>query len=267
METMKLTEKKKSSKGVVIGLLLFFIIGGAILYLGLKMEEEPEVVGTSTDNTETQSLVDVDKANKDELTKKNQSIEYSVTDKSIKDSSNAKMKAKMTLPVISIEGEELSSINSEINKYYTDMFNSLKEQMASASSKYTYTVTYNVYENMIEENKVISITIYERIVDDSAKKNTMNKIKTYNIDAATKEQITQSNNIAQILFGKDYKTIIRNSIKDYVVSNKMMKESDFNYTYTGVKPFYIKEGKLHLIFNEGELVDSKYGVLDITINN
>ena len=26
METMKLTEKKKSSKGVVIGLLLFFII-------------------------------------------------------------------------------------------------------------------------------------------------------------------------------------------------------------------------------------------------
>ena len=33
------------------------------------------------------------------------------------------------------------------------------------------------------------------------------------------------------------------------------------------KPFYIKEGKLHLIFNEGELVDSKYGVLDITINN
>lgn len=51
METMRLTEKKKSSKGVVIGLLLFFIIGGAILYFGLKMEEEPEVVGTSTDNT------------------------------------------------------------------------------------------------------------------------------------------------------------------------------------------------------------------------
>ena len=154
METMRLTEKKKSSKGVVIGLLLFFIIGGTILYFGLKMEEEPEVVGTSTENTETQSLVDVDKANKDELTKKNQSIEYSVKDKNIKDSSNAKMKANMTLPVISIEGEELSSINSEINKYYTDMFNSLKEQMASASSKYTYTVTYNVYENMIEENKV-----------------------------------------------------------------------------------------------------------------
>ena len=153
METMRLTEKKKSSKGVVIGLLFFFIIGGTILYFGLKMESEPEVVGTSTDNTETQSLVDVDKANKDELTKKNQSIEYSVTDKSIKDSSNTKMKANMTLPVISIESEELSSINSEINKYYTDMFNSLKEQMASASSKYTYTVTYNVYENMIEENK------------------------------------------------------------------------------------------------------------------
>ena len=134
METMKLTEKKKSSKGVVIGLLLFFIIGGTILYFGLKMEEEPAVVGTSADNTQTQSLVDVDKANKDEITKKNQSIQYVVKDKIIKDTSNSKMKANMTLPVISIEGEELSSINNEINKYYTDMFNSLKEQMASASS-------------------------------------------------------------------------------------------------------------------------------------
>ena len=105
METMKLTEKKKSSKGVVIGLLLFFIIGGTILYFGLKMEEEPAVVGTSADNTQTQSLVDVDKANKDEITKKNQSIQYVVKDKIIKDTSNSKMKANMTLPVISLDGE------------------------------------------------------------------------------------------------------------------------------------------------------------------
>lgn len=265
METMRLTEKKKSSKGVIIGLLLFFIIGGAILYFAVKTEEEPSVVGTNPDETQTQSLVDIEAMDKEEIIRKNQSITYEVKDNKIKDSSNAKMKSNMTLPEISIEAEELTELNSDINKYYTEMFTSLKEQMASASSKYTYTVTYKVYDNMIEENKIISITIYERIVDDSAKKNTMNKIKTYNIDAASKEIITSSNNIAQTLFGKDYKTIIRDAIKDYVVSNKMMKETDFNYTYTGVKPFYIKDGKFHLIFNEGELVDKKYGVLDITV--
>lgn len=264
METMRLTEKKKSSKGVVIGLLLFFIIGGTILAFALKMEEEPQTVGSNAD-TQTQSLVDVEAADKEALKEKNKNISFNVSDKSIKDTSNSKMKANMTLPVISIENEELTSLNSEINKYYTDMFASLKEKMASATSKYTYTVTYNVYDNMVEENKIISVTIYDRITDDSAKKNTMDKIKTYNIDTATKEQITQSNTIAQEIFGKDYKTIIRDAIKDYVVSKGMMKEADFNYTYTGLKPFYIKDGKFHVVFNEGELVDSKYGVLDITI--
>lgn len=264
METMRLTEKKKSSKGVVIGLLLFFIIGTAILVFGIKTEEEPVIVGNSTD-TQTQSLVDVEKVNKQDLKEKNQDIKYSIKDKNITDISNAKMKANMTLPVIFIDSEELTTINEEINKYYTEMFSSLKEEMASATSKYTYKVTYNVYDNMIEENKIISVTIYERIVDESAKKNTMDKIKTYNIDATTKQQITQSNDMALTLFGKEYKTVIRDAIKDYVVSNNMMKESDFNYTYTGVKPFYIKDGEFHLIFNEGELVDSKYGVLDITV--
>ena len=264
METMRLTEKKKSSKGVVIGLVLFFAIGTAILVFGIKTEEEPVTVGNSTD-TQTQSLVDVEKVDKESLKEKNQNIKYSVTDKKITDSSNSKMKANMTLPLISIDSEELTTINEEINKYYTEMFSSLKEEMGAATSKYTYKVTYNVYDNMVEENNIISVTIYERIVDDSAKKNTMDKIKTYNIDAATKEQISQSNDIALTLFGKEYKTVIRDAIKDYVVSNNMMKEADFNYTYTGVKPFYIKDGEFHLIFNEGELVNSKYGVLDITV--
>ena len=267
METMKLTENKKSSKGVIIGLLLFFIISGTILFFAIRAEEEPTVVGTNSNDVQTQNLVDIESVDKEALLEKNKNISYKAIDNKITDKSNLKMKANMTLPVISIEDEELTNINQDINKYYTEMFASLKEKMSSASSNYTYTVTYNVYDNMVEENKIISVTIYERIVDDSAKKNTMKKIKTYNIDAANKEQITQSNNIAQILFGKDYKTIIRNEIKDYVVSNNIMKESEFNYTYTGVEPFYIKNNEFHLIFNEDELADSKYGVLDITIKN
>lgn len=267
METMKLTEKKKSSKGVIIGLLLFFIIGSAIIFLGVKTEDNSAFVGANEKEVQTQSLVDVEAVNKEQIKSKNENIVYSVTDDVIKDTSNAKMKANMTIPVISIENEKLTEANNEINKYYTEMYASLKEQMKNATSKYTYKVTYNVYDNMVEENKIISVTIYERIVDDSAKKNTMDKIKTYNIDASTKQVIKTSNDIAQILFGKEYKTIIRDAIKEYVVSNKMINESDFNYTYTGVKPFYIKDGKFHIIFNEGELVDAKYGVLDISVKN
>ena len=264
METMRLTEKKKSSKGVIIGLLLFFIIGGTILFFAMRAEEEPAVVGSVPTSTQTESLVDVEKENNNSYDD-NKKIEYNVVDKKITDNSNTKMKANITIPVISVSGTELSNINEEINKYYTEMFSSLKEKMSSANSKYTYTVTYNVYDNMVGNNKIISVTIYERIVDDSAKKNTMDKIKTYNIDAATKENITQPSSIAQALFGKDYKTLIKNSLKDYVVEKKMMNESEFNYTYTGLNPFYIKNDEFHLVFNEGELVNEKYGVIDITI--
>lgn len=264
METMKLTEKKKSSKGVIIGLLLFFIIGGTILFFAMRAEEEPAVVGSVPTSTQTESLVDVEKENKNSY-EENKKIEYKVEDKTITDKSNNKMKANVTMPVISVSGEELTNVNDEISKYYTEMFSSLKEKMSSAKSTYTYTVTYNVYDNMVGDKKIISVTIYERILDDSAKKNTMDKIKTYNIDAKTKEIITQSSSIAQELFGKDYKTIIKNNLKDYVVEKKMMNESEFNYTYTGLNPFYIKNDEFHLVFNEGELVNEKYGVIDITI--
>lgn len=267
METMRLTEKKKSSKGIVVGLLMFFIIGGAILFFAMKMEDEPAVtVGTNIENVETQNLVKVEDTDKEELKEKNKKIEFSVEDKVINDQTNKKMKANMTLPVISIEKENVNSVNEDVNKYYTGMYDSLKEQMASANSNYTYKVTYNVYENMVEEKKIISLTIYERIVDDSAKKNTMNKIKTYNINAATKELITQSNDIAQTFLGKEYKTIIRDSIRNYVVSNQMIEETKFNYTYTGLEHFYIKNDEFHLVFNEGDIVNSKYGVLDIIVN-
>jgi len=265
METMKLTEKKKSSKGVVIGLLLFFVIGGAILFVALKMEDEPITVGANIDDEQTQNLVKVEENDKDEELKKTAEITYNVEENEIIDKSNKKMKANIKIPVISVDNEKLDNINNEINKYYTEMYNGLKEKMSSASSNYTYKVTYNVYDNIVEDKRIISVTIYERIVDDGAAKNTMNKIKTYNIDVSTKEQIIQSSDIAQSIFGKEYKTIIRDAIKEYVVSNKMVSESDFTYTYTGLKPFYIKENKFHLIFNEGDIVDSKYGVLDIIV--
>ena len=71
METMKLTENKKSSKGVIIGLLLFFIISGTILFFAIRAEEEPTVVGTNSNDVQTQNLVDIESVDKEALLEKN----------------------------------------------------------------------------------------------------------------------------------------------------------------------------------------------------
>ena len=41
METMHYSERKKSSKGPIIGFLLFTIIGVTILVLAMQAEEQP----------------------------------------------------------------------------------------------------------------------------------------------------------------------------------------------------------------------------------
>ena len=266
METMHYSEKRKSSKGFVIFFLAFVIIGGAIIVFAMANEEEPVVIGKN--ESEIQRLVDVEaqEKEKEETKIKNQNITYEVSDVTHNDSSNTKIKSDITLPKITVEGEELTEINEEIDKEFTDIFAKLKDQMKSVESKYTYIVSYNVYENMVDTDKILSVTIYQRVRDDSAKKNTTEKVSTYNIDLATKEKITEFS-VASSILGKDYKSIIKEKVQDHVVENNMMKEEDFTYAITGLEDFYLKDGVFHIIFNEEKLVDKKFGVLDIEVPN
>lgn len=264
METMHYSEKKKSSKGFVIFFFLFVLIGGAIIIFAMANETDPVVIGSN--ESDIQRLVDIDKEEKEETKTKNQNITYEVSDVTHNDSSNTKIKSEMTLPKITVEGEELTEINEEIDKEFTDIFSKLKEQMKSVESKYTYIVSYNIYENMVDTDKILSVTIYQRVRDDSAKKNTTEKVSTYNIDLATKEKVTEFSVAASIL-GKDYKSIIKGKVQDYVVENNMMNEEDFTYAITGLEDYYIKDGVFHIIFNEEKLVDKKFGVLDIEVPN
>lgn len=66
-------------------------------------------------------------------------------------------------------------------------------------------------------------------------------------------------------FGSAYKETIKVALEDYVVNKGMIKKSEYTYSYTGLETFYIKDNKFHLIFNPDELVNNKYGILDITI--
>ena len=64
----------------------------------------------------------------------------------------------MTIPQVYINGEALEELNKEIENKYTNVFNSSKENMRNVESNYTYTVTYNSYENMVGTKKILSLT-------------------------------------------------------------------------------------------------------------
>lgn len=264
METMRYQENKKSYKGVIIGFFTFVIIGGGIVALGISQEKQPQVIGNNnnvTSNVETQSLVDVDNNNTINISE----IVYEVSDKVTNDTENSKLVGNITIPQVSINGEDLVDINTDIDKEYTNRFNSLKEQMKSAKNKFTYKVTYNKYENMVEGKKILSLTIYQRVIDNSSKETTTDKVETYNIDLGTKKIVEESTILLELL-GKEYKTKVNEAIKNYVVSKGYVNESEFTYTLTGFENYYIKDSKIHILFNEEEIVDKKYGVLDIVID-
>ena len=54
-------------------------------------------------------------------------------------------------------------------------------------------------------------------------------------------------------------------IKTDLGNRVMIEEDKYTYALTGLENYYIKEGVFHIIFNEAELVDKKFKVLDIEI--
>ena len=266
METMRFRETKKASyKGMISLIVLFVLTGATIIYFAISTEKEPTLIGQATSDIVVKSNLDESNA----LTEvgepqSNASDLYKITNNYISDKTNKKIKANITLPVISIDNKLLTTLNDQIyNKFY-DTYTTFKETMKNADYNYTYTVTYNVYDNIVAEKNVISITIYERMKDDTAKEPSMEKIYTYNIDQKDGAILKQEDVVIDIL-GSTYKDKIKVAIQDYVVSKCKVKESDYNYSYTGLETFYIKENKLHLIFNPEVLVDKKYSILDIII--
>lgn len=267
METMRYQENKKSGKWPIIFFSIFVVVGGALIALGIANEDAPQIVGGTRE--EVQGLVDIyaeetmadiyeeEKIDISEIT-------YNIIDETVTDDSNKNFGASIVLPKITIMEEELISINTEIKDKFTKLYDSLKSEMDSVENSFTFKTSYKVYDNVIGDRRILSITIHQRIVDDNEGTTTTDKIVTYNIDLAKKELIEESD-IALVIFGKEYKTIMKNVIKDYVIKNNMMEEDKFVYALTGLENYYIKDGVFHIIFNEAELVDKKYKVLDIEI--
>lgn len=226
-------------------------------------EKDPAIVGRV--ESEMQSLMNIEGKDLDYELDRLLAIKYDVKDKTINDSSVKNITANITLPVISIENFELEEINQIISSKYTELFNTIKSESNNMANKYKYVVSYNAYDNVVEDKRILSVTIYDRIVDIQSNKNSTEKITTYNIDFDSKEQIKQASVILDY-FGADCKEKIQTKIKDYLVEKNMIKETEYNYTYTGLENFYLKNNEFHIVFNQGDLVDEKYGILDIIIN-
>lgn len=269
METMRYSEVRKKGKGPIFGFAIFVILGCAFIVFGMYISEGNTLFG---DNKIMDGLVNIyddevdiyqDEPNLETISKF-EDISYDIFEKTYSDKSNKKIKSSISIPVISIDGEELTDINEQINEEYTKRFESFKETLSSAENTYTYKVTYNVYENIVGARKVVSITIWQRTVDDSNSNSVFDKIDTYNIDLAEKSLLS-TEDAAKIVLGDSYSNIIKDSVKSYAVTKCGADENTFLYTMSGFEKYYIKNGNFHIIINTGEIVDKKYGVLDIII--
>jgi hypothetical protein len=181
---MRYRETKRTSyKLQIFVITLFLCVGGAITVFAISNEKDPVIIGQQqSDIVATSNLDETDALEKVDEPSKNTSDLYQIATKTISDTTVKKIKANIKLPVISIKNGSVTELNDEIYKKFNDTYNSFKKTMENAQNNFTYTVTYKVYENIIGNKNMISITIYERMIDDSAKANSMEKIYAYNID-------------------------------------------------------------------------------------
>lgn len=184
METMRFRETKKKSYTLqIFSIVLFLAVGSIITYFAICNEKEPVIIGQNQPDITVSSNIDESNA----LAKIEEPLEstsgiFEVTDKTTSDKTNKKIKANITVPVIKIKEEALTNLNDEIYNKFNDTYKSFKELMKDAENNFTYTVTYKVYDNIISNKNILSITIHERMIDDSANTESMEKIYAYNID-------------------------------------------------------------------------------------
>lgn len=270
METMRYSETRKTSKGPVIAFFTFVILGCAFIAFGIYIEEGNSLFGKGSivnGLVDIYENVDIYNSDVDDTIQTSVDLsnaDYKIADKTVSDKSNKKIKSNITVPVISIGSDELTEVNEKISNEYTTRYNSFKDTLAKAENNYTYKVTYNAYENVIGNKKILSVTIWQRTIDDSSKSNVFDKIDTYNINILNKNEV-KVGEVAKDILGTNYKSKIATTVKEYVVKNCGIDEATFIYAMSGMENFYVKNGILHIIINSDELVDKKYGVLDIKV--
>lgn len=262
METMNYNrDNKKSKKAGIVAFMLFTCIGTASTIYLMSNEPKAKVIGQDmyipVDSSNVNSNVEIySEMNVDDITYTSSSKMYSNT--------KSNFKASINYPEISINSIKQDEINSKILDKFKTRFEKVKSEATSLENKFTYKVTFNEYESKINGHRLVSYTFYERIIDDETGLDTTYKLYGYTIDLATKEILTQEE-AANIILGSTYKTIIKDVVKNYAIKNNLFTSANYSYVTTGLEEFYVKNEKLHIMFNVGELGNKK-DYLDILVN-
>lgn len=259
METMNYNrDNKKNKKAGIISFMLFICIGTAGSIYLMANEPKPKVLGedmyipVTSENTEVNVYEerDID------------SIQYSSKSKTYTDNSS-KFSANIKYPEITIDSVKQEDLYNEMLNKFKERYEKVKEEASSLENKFTYKVTYNEYESKINSHRLVSYTFYERIIDDETGLDTTYKLYGYTIDVG-ENKILDQESVAKIILGSTYKNILKDNVKDYAITNKLFTESSYSYVLTGFEEFYVKNEKLHIMFNVGELGNKK-DYIDILI--
>ena len=251
------TDNKKNSKAGIVAFCMFTLIGTFACFYMIANEPEPTLLGqdmyipTTSTNIDVYSEKDVE------------DISYKVENE-ISKSTSGKFKSSIATPKITIDGEELEEINARIFNRFSERYNSVKNEVKDLENAFTYKVTYNKYETIIDNTKMLSFTFYERIIDNQTGEDVTYKLYGYTIDVAKKQIMTQED-VGLILLGSTYKNMIKEDVKYFVIREKLFDNETYNYVLTGLEEFYVKGEKLHIMFNPGEMGENK-DYLDIVIN-
>lgn len=265
METMNYNrDNKKHSKAGIVGFVLFACVGTAVTFYMISNEPAPHILGQDmyipTTSTNIEDKTEVDIYSEEYVN----NITYKVKNE-VSKSSSGKFKSNIAVPEVSIDGQELTEINNQIMEKFAIRYNAVKKEVKNLENKFTYKVTYNKYESKINNERILSFTFYERIIDDETGEDVTYKLYAVSINLVTKTVMSQDE-AGLLTLGSTYKTIIKEKVKDYVINEKLFTDETYTYSLTGLEEFYIKNNKLHIMFNPGEMGENK-DYLDIIIED
>lgn len=267
METIRYTEKRRTTKWPAVIVMIFLIAGGCFVAYAIKNEDNPKMLGLSTEatTTTTDGLENVEMTDAEKL-EQAMNLNFEIKEISSKDQSRKSYVSDIHLPAIYVDGKEITELNAKIQSEYTTRFETLKEQMVDADSNYSFNVTYTYYDNIVGIKKVVSLVVKQQIVDEDSQKVTSEKVTTYNVDLSSKKTLAQSDVLFDTL-GKDYKEVLKTAVKEYIVDNKYTTEDKYNYEITGLENFYIKDSKFHIVFNTqtDNIIPKDSGIIDIEV--
>ena len=132
METIRFTEKRRTTKWPAIFVTLFLIIGGCFVAYAIKFEDNPRMLGLSGEiiTTETNGLEEVNQTDAEKL-EQAMNLNYEIRDISSVDKSTSNFVSDIHLPTLYVDGKELADLNAkieELNKQITDLKAEISEK-------------------------------------------------------------------------------------------------------------------------------------------